>query len=96
MEKREQGNKAEVLQWWFVAVLFGYVLVSIAYQVLYPYFSYWPTSVTNEISLDSCYSMRMRAPLSTPILYASQGDQAKQVTFLLQRRRYRLARSKAG
>ena len=81
MEKREQRKGAKLFQWGFVAFLFGYVLVSVAYQVLYPYFSYWPTSVTNEIALDSCYSMRVRVPLSVPILYASQGSQAKQITF---------------
>ncbi len=80
MEKREQGNKAKVFQWWFVAALIGYVLASVAFQVLYPYLSYWPTSVTNEIVLNSCYSMRARTPLSVPILYASQSSQAKQVT----------------
>jgi len=81
MDNKEQGNKAKIFQWRFVAFLIGYVLVSVAYQVLYPYFSYWPTSVTNEIVLDSCYSMRARFPLSVPILYASQGSQAKQITF---------------
>jgi hypothetical protein len=77
MKKR---NEAKLFQWGFVIFLAGYALASVVFQVLYPYFSYWPTSVTNEITLDACHSMRMRVPLSVPILYASQGDQAKQIT----------------
>ena len=81
MEKREQENKASLYQWRFVIILAVYALTSVVFQVLYPYFSYWPTSITNEITLNSCYSMRARVPLSVPILYASQSSQAKQITF---------------
>lgn len=79
MEKRSLAKSFE--KWWFVIFLAGYAMISVGFQVLYPYFSYWPTFVTNEIVLDPCYSMRVRFPLSVPILYASQGSQAKQVTF---------------
>jgi len=78
-----KNNGEKFLQRWFIPVLIGYVILSIAFQVSYPYFFQKPAGLTEEIALPPCYDVRARLPLSLPILYEDQSSQARQATFWL-------------